>query len=717
MVTLTAAAVADPTKAASVAITVPAPTTVSVLPGLATVSAGGTQQFTATVGNDPDNAGVTWAMFAGLICNGVTPSLGGECQPHNEPTVIILPCSGCGTVSPANTGSGTAITYTAPAHLVPPSKAGYWFCGFCVAQVGAVATSVTYTASSSSAGLNLPQVSVSASPVTAAVALNGTKQLTATVSNDGTNSGVKWSLTQDGVACSPACGSMSRVATSSGVTATYTAPANAPVSPLVRAVATSVEDPTKSSGTTLTITNPNGTVACIAGSGNESLLKGQYAFLLNSATGSFTADGTGKVTSAEEDLFGPTTVTLDPAVSSYSVGPDHRGCAVLAQTSGITQAFLFSLGDVDATGVSTGGHLIALPGYFFLSQYGNTVPVSGGAGKLRSQDPTSFTTSHLNGSYVLGFNGIDLQPCCIRLAMVGTITADGVSAISSADLDINDNGKITNNLSASPAGAFTCCDANGRGSLNLSIGKAPDIGFYMINTGDAFLIADDNNSDIFQGVGEAIAVPTGTDFTQASLTGTSVLRTTAQSTSGPVVDIATVTADGLGAMTSKDNLNSAGTFASSSTQFNYTVAPNGRVTLTGGSTPPVLYLSGKNRGFFLGTDPDGTFGILEPQAAPPFSDALFSGRYTLGIENSTDSTVTLQSGILNADGKGNASGTVDLGIPAALPQNESLSLTYSLTASGVGDVGTGTTAIMISGSKLAFISNTNSHPTITVLEK
>ena len=178
-----------------------------------------------------------------------------------------------------------------------------------------------------------------------------------------------------------------------------------------------------------------------------------------------------------------------------------------------------------------------------------------------------------------------------------------------------------------------------------------------------------------------------------------------------------VSADGSATLTTTDNINTAGTFNASSTMLNHTVASNGRVALTGGTTPPVLYLYGPNHGFLVGTDSNVTFGILEPQAAGPFSNASFSGAYVVGTESPSASTVTTESGVLTADGKGGAAGTVDQSSPTGLTQNQTLNLTYSPPATGVGNVGTDTTAIMISGNKLVFISNTSSNPTITVVEK
>ena len=475
--------------------------------------------------------------------------------------------------------------------------------------------------------------------------------------------------------------------------------------------------------------NSSGAAACGAGTGNESLLKGQYAFLLEgSAAGSFTADGTGKVTGGEEDLLGPGgSGSIDAATSLYAVGPDHRGCLLLTVLTNANNtvlstviSFAFSLGSLNSGGVATTGHIIQLERLISGGGIPSLDLAGGGGGTLRLQDPNAFAANQFNGDYALGFTGGDLQNSVNgsnRVAIAGTFTTDGVSAVSSATFDIDDVGTVSSNISSAPAGTFTCCDANGHGVLNLASLRAPVISFYMVNSSDAFLVANNNNEDAIQGVGEAIAIPPGTNFSQASLSGTSVLRATAQSASTAVVDIATVSADGRSVMTSNDNTNSAGTFNSGSTPFNYSVAANGRVTLTGGSTPPVLYLYGPNQGFLVGTDPDVTFGIFEPQSAGPFSNASFSGAYIFGTEYPSANTVTMESGVLTADGSGNGAGTLDQSGPSGITENQTFHLTYSISSSGTGTFGAGTTAIPISRNKLVFINNTSPNPTITIVEK
>jgi hypothetical protein len=97
-----------------------------------------------------------------------------------------------------------------------------------------------------------PAISVafSATPPTS-LATSATLGLTALVTNDSANAGVKWSVT-----CSAtACGGFSAASTPSGTATTYTAPATPPTNPAtVTVTATSVTDSTKSASAIITIT-------------------------------------------------------------------------------------------------------------------------------------------------------------------------------------------------------------------------------------------------------------------------------------------------------------------------------------------------------------------------------------------------------------------------------------------------------------------------------
>src|SRR5438132_14310658 len=81
----------------------------------------------------------------------------------------------------------------------------------------------------------------------ASVSVKATQQFTATVTNDPSNKGVNWTLTQSGTPCSPGCGTMSPASTASGVAMTYTAPSAVPSPAQVTVTAISAADTTKRS--------------------------------------------------------------------------------------------------------------------------------------------------------------------------------------------------------------------------------------------------------------------------------------------------------------------------------------------------------------------------------------------------------------------------------------------------------------------------------------
>jgi len=120
-------------------------------------------------------------------------------------------------------------------------------------MVTITATSVTDTSASALASVTVPAITISAAPGGALLPVNIAQPFTATVNNDQANTGVTWTLTQSGTACSPACGTISSTRSASGTPITYTAPATVPATSTVTLTATSATDLTKSAAATITI--------------------------------------------------------------------------------------------------------------------------------------------------------------------------------------------------------------------------------------------------------------------------------------------------------------------------------------------------------------------------------------------------------------------------------------------------------------------------------
>ena len=223
-ITLTATSVADSTKAAASTINVtapsgpPPPISLTVSPQSQTVSVKGTQNFSATVQNDPKNAGVTWVL-SGNGCNGAK----------------------CGAISATSSASGAPILYTAPDK--PPHPP----------MVTLTATSVTDNKISASAAIAITaKIAVNVSPAVATLAVNASQDFTATVQNDPAGQGTDWSLS--GAGCSGGgCGSLSTKSSASGQAISYTAPAVAPNPNTISLTAASTSDPKSSATATITI--------------------------------------------------------------------------------------------------------------------------------------------------------------------------------------------------------------------------------------------------------------------------------------------------------------------------------------------------------------------------------------------------------------------------------------------------------------------------------
>ena len=240
--------------------------------------------------------------------------------------------------------------------------------------------------------------------------------------------------------------------------------------------------------------------AACSSSGNDSLLVGQYAFSLRgyngvgflAVVGSFTADGTGNITAGEADtngVLGAQNGNLITSASSYSVGPDNRGCATLATPFG-TFFTRFALGAVSA-GVATQGRIIEF------DSPGASAYIA--AGQILQQNPSAFLTP-LTGSYALRTAGWDPSTSG-RVACVGIVTGTAFK-FSFLEQDCNDNGTVTNTDNTytptnTTLNTYTTADTNGRGTGILSVaGNISDLTFYWVSSTQLFIVNSDPSPDL-----------------------------------------------------------------------------------------------------------------------------------------------------------------------------------------------------------------------------
>lgn len=592
------------------------PIAVAVTLSTATVQAGDTQQFTATVANDSANKGVNWSV---------------SCS-----------AAQCGSVSPTSTASGVPTTYTAP--TTPPSN---------TLTVTLSATSQADPSKSSSATITVPAVTVSVAPSTATVTAGSTQAFTATVMNT-TNTAVTWTLTQGAppTPCPPAtCGTLSS-ATANPVT--YTAPTMPPSSTFtVTITATAQVDPSKSGVATITVT----TSAPTCSSGNEKVMHGQYAFLFQgydangpvAIAGTFDSDGTGKVATVVgvEDINNSVGVQKSVPVSflgsSYSVGLDNRGCLTIASSLSLAPVtYAFALGSLNASGIATSGRMIE-------SDAGGTL----GSGVIRLQDPTAFLTSAVKGNYAFGASSTLFLSVTTpnRFAVAGTFTMDGAGGIIGGELDTNSNGTIDGgNAGASPlsiisSGSSYSVAANGRGTLTLHSGAVAtpvNASFYVVSASELLTMSIDSQSVNSLFAGSALQ-QSGGPFSTSSLSGNDVFALAGLCGScgqggsvAPQLSVGVVNISSPGSFTLNDDINKAGNLSTESHAGTYTVDSSGRVALTIAPTSAVagiIYLVSANQGFMVISDNSVQTATVEPQTAASFNNASLSGTFFFGTIN------------------------------------------------------------------------------------
>lgn len=534
----------------------------------------------------------------------------------------------------------------------------------------------------------------------------------ANVQNDSHNAGVMWTLAANNTACAPACGVLSNIA---ALSVTYTPPATEPagVNTNPTITATSVTDTTKSATDSFDIT---AVAAC--GTGNEAILNGQYAVLIrgfktsgvNEAVGSFTADGTGKVTAAEMDIndldHGPRQPVLLPSSSSYSVGPDNRGCLNLDSTDG-PATFRFVLGDMSG-GIASKGQII---------QFTDTTGSGSRAvGIMAKQDRSAFSTG-LSGNYAYSSSGQDVSGG--RLISIGALTASA-GLFSNGEGDADDAGVTDHEVGIS--GSYgTTLDSNGRhtGNLSLSGQFTSNFAFYVVSASQAFFVTTDvltANSPVEAG---QLRQQTGA-FSNGSMSGRMVFQMDGINGTSVSADIGLLNADGIGSLTGTDYGDSGGTSKTESLSGTYAVAGNGRVALSIGGPGGFAYLTGTNAGFLLDSGGNEA-GEFNPQAAGPFSNAslsgslLYGGTYDVNTQGSKVETDTV-----TLDGAGNISATDDTSGTNGLATG-TFTGSYSVNPDGTGNVGTGTVMLVISNNEFVFIdegdSGTNANPRVTVIQK
>jgi hypothetical protein len=451
-------------------------------------------------------------------------------------------------------------------------------------------------------------------------------------------------------------------------------------------------------------------IVTVSGGVNNAELNGHYAFVMRgfdsvgggavTTAGSFVADGNGNVTGGVVDVNTTTSNQINVAITGgfYSVGADQRGTLSITTAQG-TSTYAFSLGSI-SSGVASLGHIIGTDH--------NVV-----SGVFKKQDTTAFTTASSTGSYVIGLAGIEQNG---RFSAAGRVVLDGAGNVTSATVDANDAGTVSQQTFV---GTYAVTDTvNGRGTFNDTT-DGSHMAMYVVSASEIFIINVDVYSNNSAPVYTGSALKQSGSFSNASLNGISVASFEGFSGAGGYAALGLLTTNGTGGFTALIDENDAGTItAQGSITGTYSVdSTTGRVTLTVSSGhAPVLYLASAGKGFWLGTGGAVQNGSFEPQVGSSFTNGSITGSYAFGDDPPTVSGTTISSGIVVADGAGNLTGTSDENQGGAFSVSP-FTQTYAVSSNG-RVVFPQSVMYLISPSKAVMIQTTNeTNPTVTVVDK
>ena len=455
--------------------------------------------------------------------------------------------------------------------------------------------------------------------------------------------------------------------------------------------------------------------ACTS-SGNNALLNGSYAFSLSgfndvgflAVVGSFTADGTGRITIGEADangVLGAQHGNIITSASVYSVGPDHRGCATLATPFG-TFTTHFALGSI-VSNIATAGRLMEW------DSPSSSAYIA--AGQLLRQTSSSFANG-LGGGYAFRTIGWDPSAQGGRMVCVGVFSASG-RTLSGMEQDCNDAWNVVGTAVPTVAGTYSTFDANGRGTGIISLGEAnSNIVLYAVSSAQ-LLVVNSDPGPFAGGEWDQQTMPAGgSGYTQASLKGNMVFHLNGLSLAGTAsaVSFETASADGNSSLAIKFYGDRAGTMQASSTlTCTYAVEPSGRVFLSSdtqscGSNTPVIYLYGLDTGFIMDAAPGVDTGSIEPQSAGPFNNASLAGNYWGGTDEVVIQRAQTEVDLAAFDDSVNITGLMDTGSTSAQDVGAFFpATTYAVNPDGtfsVSSSGGAVAGVIISNSKFVMFS-------------
>jgi hypothetical protein len=467
---------------------------------------------------------------------------------------------------------------------------------------------------------------------------------------------------------------------------------------------------------------------------NNGELNGNYAFTFRgsssngsvssvyAAVGRFTADGAGTLTNGELDANGAgagVALVAQMFTGTYSIAADHRGVMNL-NIGGSPARLAFAMmanGNAEFIKFDASGGVGTI-----------------GSGTMEKADATAYSTAKITGDYAFGAAGFDNANN--RAAILGRFTSNGTGTLTNPVGDVNAYG--TDYAMNFTAANYTVSNpATGRGAMHFTFtfGGAPanlNFVFYVVNSGKLFPMESDavtTATPLLNGVVLQQQIPSG-GFSNASLSGNTVISLTGLSMCGSgsgvpkaVAGLLTTNGNGALSLTYDENYCRAPNSVTAAAGT-YSVAGNGRASITIGGYSLVAYLVNLNQVFLSVSDANVLFGFGEPQSAGSFNNSALKGGYAGYATNPATFAVTAFSGEFSTDGAasiGNINGTEDIGAPSGPVSGAAFKATYSVASSPTNGKGTMTISsgaggnaviYMISASKFVVLPLNDPNPAI-----
>src|SRR5271166_2274030 len=384
---------------------------------------------------------------------------------------------------------------------------------------------------------------------------------------------------------------------------------------------------------------------------------------------SFTADGKGNITAGLMDSNGAGGVhTKLSFVGTYSLDSTNTGPMAL-----------------NIPGLGNFTYQLAVPASGTIRFIQNGTSGNQGSGAiLKNTSITRITIAQLAAYWAFGATGADAAQK--RHAAAGTFQSDNTGAWTSGVQDVNDNGVVA--ASQGFTGSFVAIDpVTGRGSATLTANSVTtNYSFYPASTSELIMLSVDPVSGTAPLALFTLDTRPLNNYTNASLNTTTVAALqgvgVANSSPAPYGLLAFVKFDGNGNITVSTDENLGGTLSANNYTGTYSVASNGRASLTGFGISTVVFYLSASIAFTLESDAAVTSGTIVPQIGTSLSNSSINGSYQGGTLQAVLPSVTVEADSGTADGNGNLSLFYDTSGPGGPQQGLTSAITYNVDSTG-----------------------------------